>query len=519
MNHLSLLPKISGAAVCLGLLLLSPVTEAQASNTAARSNLSATDGSPYHKLRSVSGAAGHEDKGRFVMDDARSVFTTGKDPKVIVYFEWEGPLGHHHFEGLWKSPEGKIVLLSDFSYESKTPRYSGYWTMLLADSSPSGEWNIEARIDGEAAGTHSFIVTGSPIVAAPRSAVPRPLSNSEMYKTAMDAAVMIERLSADGSAFGKSSGFWIDDGVVLTTFSAIDSAKSLRISNRAGSSVTTDQVLAWNRWQDWAILHVAANTPAKLKRGPSDPVSVGDHSVFLEWGAAGAKLADGSITGINSFPTAGERLLVASGATPQSVGGALLNEFGDYVGMIVGDTAPGGGTMKILGLMNATPSRTEFIDMETTALAVPLALLPTPDPSAKPTSLSEIAAKGDFLPSLVKSDSIALATLSSYVEKDPDRLPFAKDYRQVFARKDNKASVFVSWPPREKRKVKCEIRLFNLDNKMLSESKERELNMSPGKFMATTWELPVGVMAVGIYRVDLLLGGETVWRDFFRIME
>jgi len=123
------------------------------------------------------------------------------------------------------------------------------------------------------------------------------------------------------------------------------------------------------------------------------------------------------------------------------------------------------------------------------------------------------------LPSLVKSDSIALATLSSYVEKDPDRLPFAKDYRQVFARKDNKASVFVSWSPREKRKVKCEIRLFNLDNKMLSESKERELNMSPSKFMATTWELPVGVMAVGIYRVDLLLGGETVWRDFFRIME
>jgi len=43
--------------------------------------------------------------------------------------------------------------------------------------------------------------------------------------------------------------------------------------------------------------------------------------------------------------------------------------------------------------------------------------------------------------------------------------------------------------------------------------------MSPGKFMATTWELPVGTMAVGIYRVDLLLGDETVWRDFFRITE
>ena len=42
------------------------------------------------------------------MDDGRSAFTAGTDPKVIVYFEWEGPVGPHHFEGLWKSPEGKI---------------------------------------------------------------------------------------------------------------------------------------------------------------------------------------------------------------------------------------------------------------------------------------------------------------------------------------------------------------------------------------------------------------------------
>jgi len=86
------------------------------------------------------------------MDDARSVFTAGKDPKVTVYFEWEGPLGAHHFEGLWKSPEGKIVLISDFRYEAKTPHFNGYWSMLLSEATPSGEWNLEARIDGEPAG-------------------------------------------------------------------------------------------------------------------------------------------------------------------------------------------------------------------------------------------------------------------------------------------------------------------------------------------------------------------------------
>jgi len=51
------------------------------------------------------------------MDDPRSVFMVGKHAKVIVYFEWEGPVGPHHFEGLWKSPEGKIVLISHFRPE------------------------------------------------------------------------------------------------------------------------------------------------------------------------------------------------------------------------------------------------------------------------------------------------------------------------------------------------------------------------------------------------------------------
>src|SRR5277367_6073023 len=94
-------------------------------------NQSGNSGSPYKVLRSVSGAAGHEVNSRYVMDDAKSVFTAGQDKKVIVYFEWLGPLGPHHFEGLWKSPEGKIVLISDFRYEAKSTQFNGYWSMLL----------------------------------------------------------------------------------------------------------------------------------------------------------------------------------------------------------------------------------------------------------------------------------------------------------------------------------------------------------------------------------------------------
>lgn len=480
----------------------------------------AQDGSPFKKLRSISGAAGHEDKGHFIMDDARSVFVTGKDQKVIVYFEWEGPLGPHHFEGLWKSPEGKIVLISDFRYEATGPHYSGYWTMLLAEGTPSGEWAVEARIDGQEAGTHSFVITGSPGAATPTTpAVPQPLSTAEMYKKAMDATAAIEKIAPDGSVLGKFSAFWIADGKVLTSFQAIDGAASIRVGSRSGSAVSTDQVLAWNRWQDWALLSVPGPAPAKLKRGPKEALNVGDVCAFLEQMPAGARLTDGTITGKNSFPRAGDRLIVASAATPQSYGSPLLNQFGEYVGLVGGATVPGSDPMEILGLMNQSAAGAQAVTtLEPNALAVPLSLLPD-GTTDQATSLGALAQKGEFLPLAVKSHTVGLATLTSFIQTRPDQFPFVTDYRQVFSHHDTHASVFVNWTPSQKQKTTCELRLYNLDNVLMTESKPRQLSLAPGKYMSTIWNVPVASMAPGIYRVDLVLGTQTVWRDFFRVTE
>jgi hypothetical protein len=455
------------------------------------------------------------------MDDPRSVFTAGKDAKVIVYFEWEGPLGPHHFEGLWKSPEGKIVLISDFRYEAKAKQFSGYWTMLLSDSAPSGEWNLEARIDGEFAGSHSFVITGSPSAAtAPAAPPPRqPLAAADLYKEVIDATVTVEKLASDGSLLDRSSGFWVGNDTLLTAFEALDGAASLRILSPDGARAVTRQVLAWNRWRDWALLRVSRARGPFLKRAASS-VNVGDHCVFLETGASGSRLTDGTITGKNTFPRAGERLLIASAASATSIGGPLVDEFGDYVGVMGGTILPGASAMKMLDLFGERPSsKGGTIIYENGAMAVSISQMPEVFPSSAETSLEELNRRGEFLTPITKSGLVGFAQLAVATGKGANRPSVPREYRSIFSRREGRATVSVNWQPTSKAKGKAVLRVFNSDNQKVAESKPQNLSLSPGNSLTSSWDVPLENLPPAIYRADLLFEEQTVWRDFFRVTD
>jgi S1-C subfamily serine protease len=494
---------------CAKLLALSLLILSSASGSGQSAPLMKS----YRVLRSISGSTGHEDSGHYIIDDPRSVFVAGKDAKVTVYFEWEGRTGPHHFEGLWKGPDGKIVLISDFRYEAKTAQFSGYWSMLLSDATPSGEWNLEARIDGEPAGTHSFVISGSPSAAS--ASGPPLLSSADLYQKAFDTTVTVEKLDADGTQASRASGFWIGEGRLLTAFSAIDGASKLRVLLRDGSQLTTDQVLAWNRWQDWALLKVEHSPKVWLKRSSATSVKVGDRCVLLEIVAAGAKLADGSITGKNTFPKTGERLLIASGVTPLSFGGPLLDEYGNYAGILGGGIIPGGDPVRTLSLLSETNTN-RTIDWETTGLAVPQTVLPEVPPTAAATSLVDIAARGEMLSPVIKINAVQSATLGVM---GPGNTTSLGAYKRVFSRQDKKPVAQISWQGLQKEKFSCVFRLFNVDNKLVAESKPRDISLNSGKYMTTTWEIPVARIPAGIYRVDLVLSGRTAWREFLKVVD
>jgi hypothetical protein len=64
--------------------------------------------------------------------------------------------------------------------------------------------------------------------------------------------------------------------------------------------------------------------------------------------------------------------------------------------------------------------------------------------NAAPTSLAELANRGEFAPIVIKSNSIQYMTVTNSIAKDTGGIPFPRNSKQIFSRCDNKAAVFVN---------------------------------------------------------------------------
>src|ERR1700737_5343743 len=161
--------------------------------------------------------------------------------------------------------------------------------MLLSDGATPGIWTLDARIDGESAGSHTFEVTSAP--GAPVEPTARHLpSASEIYRDTQKAMVFVQKLSATGNVTETHSGFFMENGILITAFEAIDGAIRLRLLLAGGQRIETDRVVAWSRWQDWAVLHVDADSLPHLTYAKGASWDVGDRCFFLDVASEGNRI-------------------------------------------------------------------------------------------------------------------------------------------------------------------------------------------------------------------------------------
>ena len=95
---------VVGVSLLIALVLVAPLAAhcqtPPTQNLSGGGGVAAPAGPTFRVIRTSSGTKGVERDGRFIIEDPRAQFNAGQDRKVIVYFEWDGPVGPHKFERL-----------------------------------------------------------------------------------------------------------------------------------------------------------------------------------------------------------------------------------------------------------------------------------------------------------------------------------------------------------------------------------------------------------------------------------
>jgi S1-C subfamily serine protease len=472
----------------------------------------------FRVVRSVSGTKGVQEGSRYIIQDPRTIFRLPDDKQVIVYFEWEGPTGMHTFEGYWKNPEGKVAAISDFKFEAKEKRFGAFWTFLLSEQMPTGLWTLDARIDGETAGTHTFqILAAEGLAEASQPPPRRTLTAAEIYELGLRSTVTIEKIGGNGEKMGVGSGFILQENRVVTAFEVIDGGSSARVTLPDGRRVVTDQVLAWNRKQNWAVLHAPGVAGQALQRRKTE-WSVGERCFGLDTAVGGNRvIAEASVIGRQSLPVGGERISVGLLLGRASSGGPILDEYGDVLALVGPSVVP--GTVSLSGTrFEYSTYGAKVGEIIRGSLAVPVSLVPAVPAQTAPTAFDELHRRGEFISPLTASGHVFYGVLGARLIQRGS-FPEAEDQKFEYTRREGQVAILVSWQPKSKMKSTTTIRLYDTDNHALAETRPSKINLDPERMAYTTWEMSIRDLSPGIYRLDLLLGDEPAWRAFFRVTE
>ena len=487
--------------------------------------------SKFRLSRSISGSKGHEQGGRYVIDDPRTVFKVPDDRQVLVYCEWEGAAGLHEFEGHWKNPAGKLVAVSDFKLEVRGRTCSGFFTLLLSETSETGIWTLEARVDGETTGQHEFQIvsmkdpdaqttTGPPRsnpvkpTGAPEQAR-QPLTEAQIYELANSATAVVEKLDAKGQRIDSGSGFFVEPDVLLTAFQVIDGASRLRVSSQDGHRLETQEALSWDKWQDWAFIKIDSGQKRFIKFSPTVDSPVGSRVYALAVSSSGARvIVRCDIVGKNRFPQNGERINLNC-THPDVIGSPLIDEYGDLIGVVGGSMIPGWATTKMLP--GVYYSGSQLANANPGLVAVPIKSSSKPSSAHAPTNLRQLASDGTFTSVLTRFENIQYATLAKRVETKP--VPRAMEETYEF-RSTDALTVFIEWRPKEKIKTTAMLRIYDLAGRVLIEGKPSKLDVKPGPSSSYTWwKADVSSLKPAIYRVDVVVDSGPIWRAFFKVRE
>ena len=159
------------------------------------------------------------------------------------------------------------------------------------------------------------------------------MSWQEIYEKNNPSVVFIDSLTETGSVTG--SGVILSPrGYVVTTYHMVYDAEAITVTTHDGTSYSA-LVVGADSLTDLALLFLNAENLQPAEFGNSEALRVGD-SVASLGGQMNGSFNNGIISAINrNVPFFGQNISLIQTTTPPSAGGALINCYGQIVGIQV----------------------------------------------------------------------------------------------------------------------------------------------------------------------------------------
>lgn len=466
--------------------------------------------SSIRMIRSLSGPSGKVVEGRFVLDEIRNRFVFPQDNSLVVYFECKAPKGDYTLTAYWKDPQGRMVAIApDAKIQTTNEELNAYWILMVDASKPSGIWTVEMRVNGQPVGSHSFeLYVPDPPKTQQGATAPEIPTLNDLYRTVSRSLVWVYKLDGSGHRTETSSGVIVAKDGVLTAFQSIDIAAKIEIELSDGTKYPIEEIIACNRFEDWALLKVPTGGISPIKIGKPESIVIGEQSIIFSIDPGRSRIIGAvDIIGRRKISGYGERISTKPSMPQAAIGGPLMDLYGNIVGVIGGNLLPGlpsrygtGNTLSATvksGVVTVTPINENMLQINHPLM-----------------TMKSMLDSGILTPALSETPVLMSAATTSSIPKS--------GYMAAKVQYSRNETVFIyaNWQRSENvRKGVVGLKVFDSNNKMCWEAKPKTLNLSANAMTPFTSSFDANSLGTGIYRVDVLWNDLPAWRTFISIKD
>lgn len=161
------------------------------------------------------------------------------------------------------------------------------------------------------------------------------LDKKTIYTRSVDSVVYITVMDEFDMYIG-SGTILSTDGLILTNFHLVEDADKVVVTTTSGKHYAVESVVASDEELDITFLKIDAEALSPISIGNSDNLVIGDETLVIGHpeGLINS-LTDGIISGIHDYSSrgAGMQLQITNPISSGNSGGALLNEYGELIGV------------------------------------------------------------------------------------------------------------------------------------------------------------------------------------------